>query len=334
MTAIHHIEQSFALSPCGTSYRSYYNEVTGTTGDFTHPTTYQRYGGSSMGAIKLPNGNCFVFDAASLDSIDMSSQSYRACYNRCFGRFSQMAQEMSSAQIGVCFAEWRESAHMIEHRSKQVLGRARRVRSGFRPRGLIRTAADLWLEYSFGWSPLLNDIYSGFEVLCSPMKSGFNAKGSSSFGTTIKAGTLPVTTRVRSHKIKMGGVIDVTNPNIAMLERLGLLNPFSIAWELVPWSFVADWMFDISSMFDSWSAFAGLSISKAYTTDCQKTLVDNYTPYGSATGTHLAIVRAVGVPSNPLPNLAILDNIGSSLHRAGNALSLAVQVISGGSRRR
>jgi hypothetical protein len=332
MTAIHHIEQFFSVSPCGTSYRSYYNGVNGTTGDFSTPTPYQRDHGTTKGSIKLPNGNCFVFDAAEGDTIDMSSQAYRACYNRAFGRFAQMAQENCNAALGVCFAEWRESAHMVEHRAKQVLGRARRVRSGFRPRGKLRVVSDLWLEYSFGWSPLLSDIWSGFWALCSPINSGFPARGSSSFSTKLQSGTLPVIKKSRSHRIKMGAVINVTNPNLVMLERLGLLNPASIAWELVPWSFVADWLFDISSMLDSWSAFAGLSLTLGYTTDAQNTLISYESPYGSASGTKLSIVRVTGVPSNPLPNLAVLDNIGSSLHRAANALALATQIISGGRR--
>jgi hypothetical protein len=128
----------------------------------------------------------------------------------------------------------------------------------------------------------------------------------------------------------MGAYISVDNPNVALLEMLGLLNPLSIAWELVPWSFVADWMFNISGYLDSWSAFAGLGLQEAYTTKGQTTNWTSVCIHGSCSGQEGAVSRGLGVPSNPLPNFAILDNIGSSLTRAANSLSLAVQVIDSG----
>jgi len=44
-----------------------------------------------------------------------------------------------------------------------------------------------------------------------------------------------------------------------MLNRLGLLNPVSLAWELVSWSFVVDWVVPIGPMFQALTAPAGLS---------------------------------------------------------------------------
>ena len=41
-------------------------------------------------------------------------------------------------------------------------------------------------------------------------------------------------------------------------NQLGLLNPVSLAWELVPWSFVVDWVLPIGSVLSALSAPAGL----------------------------------------------------------------------------
>jgi hypothetical protein len=336
MTAYQKLESNYTHAPNGTLYRSHYWQGNGYYGDHHSPSSYGRVSGDVFGSVgPEPGGGYFTYNAGNVDgNVDTTSAGAKAAYNRCFGKFTQLAQGVANAQIGVCFAEWRESAHMIENRSRQVLGLSRKVRSGFRPRGLLRKVSDVWLEYSFGWKPLFNDIWSGYNVLCSPVTKAHGVHTSTTFSTKYSVGTHPVLTVLRSGRVQMGAFVQVTNPNVALLEQLGLLNPASIIWELVPWSFVADWMFDISGLLDSWSALAGLGITGSYTTKGQNSHWQSKCPHGACSGVDGAVSRSPGVPSGALPNTAILNNIGSSLTRAANALALAVQIIDHGSRPR
>lgn len=47
------------------------------------------------------------------------------------------------------------------------------------------------------------------------------------------------------HRTKIGGTYTPSNSYIESLSRLTSLNPVSIAWELVPFSFVVDWFYDV-----------------------------------------------------------------------------------------
>jgi hypothetical protein len=51
----------------------------------------------------------------------------------------------------------------------------------------------------------------------------------------------------------------VTNPSAVKAAALGLTNPLSVAWELTPWSFVADWVLPIGQLIDTLDAYNGKS---------------------------------------------------------------------------
>jgi len=51
----------------------------------------------------------------------------------------------------------------------------------------------------------------------------------------------------------------VNGPELASLKQFGLANPLSIAWELVPWSFVVDWVLPVGEFLDACTATFGLT---------------------------------------------------------------------------
>ena len=67
-------------------------------------------------------------------------------------------------------------------------------------------------------------------------------------------------------RVKQGMQIKVSNPNVLLANRLGLLNPISVAWELVPFSFLIDWFVPVGNYLDSFTDFVGLEMSEQYTT--------------------------------------------------------------------
>lgn len=76
------------------------------------------------------------------------------------------------------------------------------------------------------------------------------------------------------------GLVTVNNPNLLLLNKLGLLNPASIAWELVPYSFVLDWFANINTVLSQFTDFAGLNTDLvSYTTRCEGTRKQYYTTW-------------------------------------------------------
>jgi len=53
-------------------------------------------------------------------------------------------------------------------------------------------------------------------------------------------------------------VAKVDNPTLARLNSLGLINPLTVAWERMPWSFVVDWFIPVSTFLQALSATIGL----------------------------------------------------------------------------
>jgi len=111
-----------------------------------------------------------------------------------------------------------------------------------------------WLEYQYGWRPLVGTIYDAAELIVKPPKFGvvkFKARGRDKRDRvdTQPEGTLPgVMNRrewfsSRRHEIQIE--MNFSNNTIQRLAQISSLNPASIIWELTPYSFVADWLVDV-----------------------------------------------------------------------------------------
>jgi len=122
----------------------------------------------------------------------------------------------------------------------------------------------LWLEFHFGWAPLIGDIFSAIEILDSapppfPIKGTALIREKSTF-IDGSAGQWSrrcyMTNEVRAW---VGGAVRVTNPNLRLASQLGLVNPASVAWELVPFSFLVDWFVNVGDYLEQFSDTAGMA---------------------------------------------------------------------------
>lgn len=132
-----------------------------------------------------------------------------------------------------------------------------------------KDASSLWLEYWMGWAPSVGDIYNATDVILrGPRPPTFQ----------IRAGARqPVQVRLENKGDKTsfmwsgnafvhnGARVKVSNPNIALLGELGLLNPAQIAWNVVPFSFMVDWFGNIGQVLGSYSDFAGYELDRVWT---------------------------------------------------------------------
>lgn len=267
---------------------------------------------------------------------------------------------LNTAQLGASIAEYSQASAMISARAQQLLRFSRAVRrldlpsaaralsldpSNRKVRGSDRfgrtkTFGNLFLEYHFGWEPLAKDIIDGCVTLATPAKrlwaKGRGSSEISSVVTTSDHNSIGSggTSRIRKGTwvSTMSACCVINNPNVAVNAQLGLLNPLSIAWELVPFSFVVDWFVNVGQVLSSMTDFMGCTISNSWHSDTAKWSTELHQwwvePtgmwYGLASGNSVDMVRSSGLVS---PVIVARPLKVPSITRAATQVSLLTQFL-------
>lgn len=128
-------------------------------------------------------------------------------------------------------------------------------------------AAQTMLEISYGWTPLLLDVYGAAEYAANLLHKTDTDLTIASHAelplgpSSLKSMNSLVHANVSGEfSVKYLYHLKVNSPTLRNLASLGLTNPMLIAWELVPFSFVYDWFQPVGSYLASLSAFEGYSI--------------------------------------------------------------------------
>ncbi len=284
--------------------------------------------------------------------------------NQAYSRFKARLGE--TASIGVTFAERKQALEMISSRAVQLYRFTRFLRQGMNARYLKQTWywyreaaktlsvhrdprtdvllnkykhsraknwSNLWLEFHFGWSPLINDIGQAISVLDSnPPPLHVNGK-SGKYGWKASTYYAWDASQYRRGDMegfvqaKVGADIVVTNPNLYLSSKLGLTDPLGIAWELVPFSFVVDWFVNVSDYLAQFSDFLGLKITNPYTTvytECKRASGRMWvnTQRCDVESKYLRMTRTKGLPA---VTLTIRPPWRLSASRALTSIALLVQ---------
>lgn len=173
---------------------------------------------------------------------------------------------------------------MLRHPIDLYLGALKRYPKGFNfmafarhsYRDLVRgrvgnEIADAYLEYVYGFKPLMQDIYALTELAKSYGKKPLllNGKGSSErYGAPSDLHFSNISADCDEYwencvyrsntRTTIWAKLSDKYSFTRTLNQLGLLNPVSLAWELVPYSFVVDWLLPIGPVLSAMSAPAGL----------------------------------------------------------------------------
>jgi hypothetical protein len=124
-----------------------------------------------------------------------------------------------------------------------------------------------YLEYHFGWEPLMKDIDNLMEIYHSPLrnKHGWPVRGVGTSGGPQAPASHPNfaigTYYAWGASVAIRARVKVQNVDLYRLEQLGLLNPAVLAWELVPFSFVVDWFTNVGDYLASFTDFIGLELT-------------------------------------------------------------------------
>jgi hypothetical protein len=245
-------------------------------------------------------------------------------------------------------AERKQSISMIARRSSQLVGFVKAVRK-FRfkeaagilgvskPRGVSRHKqfANNFLEFHLGWTPLVKDIGAAVEVLQSTPPSA-PVRASSRGTWWDQTGPWPRVgpnlgdyswRRDGIYRSWCGATIESVNPDLLLANQLGFVNPLSLAWELVPFSFVLDWFVSVGDFLEGMTARLGITIKNVWTTRSATTTYDyrfksNGLGFGTQKGVCFDLIRETKL-YQILP--AVKPFQGFSVKRGLTAVSLLIQ---------
>lgn len=139
-----------------------------------------------------------------------------------------------------------------------------------------------WLEYQYGWKPLMSDVHSAMSQVSMHQQAnhyrikydGVGSEPGIGVGQTrnLAAGTgtvrVDVTLRERA---KCVVYYELNTSVLSTLESLGLINPINLVWERVPWSFVVDWFLPLGQWFNTFTAGVGKTFLAGTKTESHRT---------------------------------------------------------------
>lgn len=290
-------------------------------------------------------GDPWLFADGSMTSWSIANDARIIAYDRFKGNM------YSSASLGQSFAEIGQSYRMIAKRATQLAEFFHSIRRGnllgalqqigiarpahWTPRQIGRIRAKSFaskvLETNFGWAPLVRDVQDAAEVLANPYACTHHARGS---GNSQQSGVLPRTVDVYiskyadQAKVIYTAKVSVTNPNLFLANQLGVINPIVVGYNLIPYSFLFDWVSNLGSFLSYSTDFCGLTLTDATTSTLVRSQVtrtwdsNNGSPVWHEDYDRSNFTRVTGITT---PSLSLRPYKAPGLRRAANAISLLIQ---------
>lgn len=224
-------------------------------------------------------------------------------YNKAYAKLVGKLKS-DQAELGASLGEYRQTVGMVEDRASQLvdLAKAARRNGWIGSVGAmikrVKTSNEVskknlqklgrnYLEVAFGWIPTIQDLHTGLEVLTSgipPAWASAKAESPIERRVTALAGSYPnLSSKAVTGgqvKVRVGCGVVLTNHNLWLANQLGLINPVSVAWELVPNSYIIDYFVNVNDVINSWTDFVGVDIVRPYRTFVVEYTSNDYTEYG------------------------------------------------------
>lgn len=308
------------------------------------PLPYQKFYCRCRGRSGPVGGVWLAANTTICNWLSGPSSGSASALNRARKKFLSKLGE--TALLTVDYAERKQSFDMIANSAKRLAGAARLLNAGralaaarqlgVRYRGhpfvAAKEASNLWLEWHFGWSPLIADIYAAIDIL---QRSWYPAVckggGSTTFDTTTGFNTPGFWFSVISFETRclVQAEVSAENPMLARANQLGLLNPATVAWETVPFSFLIDWFVPVGDFLSQYTDLAGFKIENGFYTIYYSSAQQVSTYVDPVDGSQsiaqfdgYGMFRYLGTPD---VSLRFTKPKELSPERAYTALSLAVQ---------
>lgn len=206
--------------------------------------------------------------------------------------------------LAVAYAERTATADLVRGTATKLLKGARAIKKGnfneaARHLGLPRSGlrkdhqgkwrrtnytrdafSQKWLEFSYGWVPLYNDMYGSLvaadkalakkpDRLIPAVKQAHHEETMENHTNVIDyyGPWTQVVEKIHVKQVmKMACKVKIENPVLATVQSVGLTNPALVAWELVPFSFVVDWVLPIGNWLTAIAPLVGISPVDVFST--------------------------------------------------------------------
>jgi hypothetical protein len=150
--------------------------------------------------------------------------------------------------------------------------------------------ANNWLEYQYGWRPLVNSIYGAANQILAPGRPQW---------ARYKARSAEVKQKIQTYKYGPGFterwdsnismrceiavLLKFSESTIEQMSNFTSMNPAGIIWELCPYSFVVDWVFNVGAYLRNMetACLMDLNFKSGYRTDTYR-LIENATISGTS----------------------------------------------------
>jgi len=159
--------------------------------------------------------------------------------------------------LGVDLVEAGQTTRMIRSLDR-VIKFSKITRIGHSVADASRALANGWLEWQYGWRPLCSDVFGaldeGINIINAQLKH-VKARGtihtdkrlSNSGGRIDNLGPLTINEKITGKQsCTLGMWLEVPASRFDP-ARWSSLNPLSLGWEVIPYSFVVDWFIDVGS---------------------------------------------------------------------------------------
>lgn len=169
------------------------------------------------------------------------------------------------------------------------------------PADIDKMLANGVLAIQYGVRPLINDVIGAAELYaqkrCSEVINQTRSSGSYEFSddwSFSDASGLKQTARyVVRAQVTYASTFGKGSEVLHTAKQLGITNPLLIAWELMPWSFVIDWVLPVGNYLSSIDATLGLNFVDGYKSVkvssseiWNQTIASPLPSKGNGTGTH------------------------------------------------
>lgn len=246
-------------------------------------------------------------------------------------RFLQKASSLQ-ANIAVMFAERKKTTQTVLSAMASIAAAARHLKGGrfqqaARSLGVGgkdhpgRDISQQWLALQYGWLPLLSDVHAicgAKPVLGKLVKAAsVSTRYEGPINGTSDPFSYSMTNEVK-FRCSIRAELRISNSAVANASSFGLTDPLSVAWELVPFSFIVDWFLPVGPYLTALHALDGFEILNPCTTyavtNDLKTFYSRYEgnsnpSLGSVSGSEASLLkynksRVCALPSSvPLPAL-------------------------------
>jgi hypothetical protein len=117
----------------------------------------------------------------------------------------------------------------------------------------------------------------------------------------------------------------ISDPTMKQVSQFGITNPLLLAWELIPYSFVVDWLFPVGRFLSSLDALNGISDLRVQTSCWEEHSIFFFGKYGGSAEFHGTRYNRNGVQGSlALPKLSYEPS--DSLKAVANGLALLTQL--------